>query len=192
MSQQLLEDLGRVRGVLAEKGWATGALFVWKLHMYRGGTVATADTDDFESVCMTGAAGFAIEEAPFIQYAWTGGSNLASGYGWSERGLNVLRALVEVARREIRRHDCMRCSGLMHDMGPRDKWSADHMIRVIVHVNDEHLLSKDNARRWVESAIAQVKADLPEPDAPGVGLKRKVVRVEAGAAKQEKEDEVLA
>lgn len=178
-AQQLVDDLQAVRASLVKHGWAIGTLVSWKRSLTRWIDKVTGN--DNGGMCMTGAAGYSRFGDKFLQFVLDEDTGSASHYEWDDRSLAVLRALVVEAYETRKDEDEVQM--YLGDRSLDDLHKADELIPLIITVNDNWVNDMNGALEWVDGAIKTAQKQLPPPEAPGVGLKRKVIRVTAEPTK---------
>jgi hypothetical protein len=139
---ELRSDLLNTRTVLVTRGWGPGYLI-----NYFDDNPATKG-----KVCMTGAAGCAVEGESFIEWVISRATKMASGYRWRKRSHRLLRFLAEVG---IQRYETGYASG-----------SMAHVLNTIYNINDAKLGSQKEALAWVDDALGRVDVRLKKFEVP--------------------------
>jgi hypothetical protein len=129
LEEELLADLRITRQVLVERGHTQGYLI-------------NPQTD---AVCLTGAAGIAVQGVQFIDWVKAGHhGSFGEGFGWDSRTVRLLEALAAGSPR--------------HGIGRR---AMNRFIRGIVGYNDGHC-NMEEALRWVDTAIEHAEKAVAE------------------------------
>jgi hypothetical protein len=139
---ELKSDLLNTRTTLVTRGWAPGYLI-----NYFEDDAATKG-----KVCMTGAAGCAVEGETFVEWVMSRMTKMANGYRWRKRSHRLLRFLAEVGAEKYH-------TG--YSTG-----SISYVLNTIYNINDSKLGTQTEALAWVDDALSRVDARLEELKTP--------------------------
>lgn len=173
-ARQLVKDLDEVDNELKWRGWGRSSLIAGWVRSIRGRPVK----DDCGQVCMTGAAGLAVEGDAFVQHVHATGDTSATGYPWSERGRAVLQALAQYAPQEQQQAIPTRDPQFVVPQNA-SKWPVRFSIRRIIRMNDVALFSQRAARGWAQRARDTIKKQIADHE-----MQERIAKASARAAKK--------
>lgn len=130
LDEELVADLRTTRQVIEDRGHTRGAL------------IDGADGEG--SVCLTGAAGIAVEGVRFIDWVKAGHNGYGEDFDWTPRSVRLLEALAEFS-----------------PYNGRGRRIITKFIRGIVGYNDGPI-NKESALAWIDKAISQAEKALAE------------------------------
>jgi hypothetical protein len=154
--ENLRDDITATKSLFETKGWTPGTL-------YRETRMTGEDSGPnyrAGSMCMTGAAGMAVEGSSFL--GWIRRTSMYGtpvGYRFQARTSVLLMFLAETGANLWRVSDKYDFASAPYSQG------AQMAVSQIIGINDD-LNDQEDAIRWVDKALALIDAKLDELDPP--------------------------